>query len=151
MVGNLIQQELKIIYTYIRWSKLNFQVTGKTKSYLDNLLSRNEASSTGEWVTSNCVFWPKNPHQCSLLIRLLVVLHKLTVRSYWQEQHLYNSLNMETSSWYLPRAFTLWTNVHGTVRYSVCYQKRKVNTNLSTNCLLDMMIRYCNNGKAKQS
>lgn len=91
-----------------------------------------------------------NPKQPMILTRLLVILHKLMVKSYcWKKKpHLYNSVNMEKSSWCLPRAFTRLTCIHGIRKYSACYLRRKVNINPSitlkwimVNCLQDTLVQ----------
>lgn len=80
-----------------------------------------------EWVTSCWVVGQKDPEETPQnlrqLSRFLLGPHNLIVRPYCGKQHLYLSLNMEKCSWYLP-------SVHGPWRYSVCYQRRKVNTHL---------------------
>jgi hypothetical protein len=63
-----------------------------------------------EWVTSNQVVSQRGPigisRQPRLLPKLLIALHKLTVRPYCCRQHLHNSSNVEKSSWCLQTAFT---------------------------------------------
>lgn len=49
----------------------------------------------------------RTPKQPRLLLTLLVALHKLMLRPYCCRQDQQNSLNMEKSSWCLPRELTL--------------------------------------------
>ena len=64
-------------------------------------------------------------------------------KAYCWKQHPHNSLNMTKLSWCLSRVFT--PSVHGTWKHSVCYQRRKVNTNPATKPLIyngNWPVRY---------
>lgn len=74
-----------------------------------------------------------------LLLRLLVVLHKLMVSRIAEDNTRVTHRTWRSQAGAYREPPFLQISIHGTGRYSACYQSRKVNTSLATSPLVYMV------------
>lgn len=127
------QYKLPKTYTYMNVIKMKLTSNWETKHHRDFFLSK-EYSSSGiglhfiGLLTKGvlCI----STKEFLLLLRLLVALHRQTIRPYWWKKYLQYWVNMEKQFWSHLEPSFLKASIHST---GTGYQKRKVNINPATN------------------
>lgn len=113
------------------------QVLPKHWIYNPHSLTLNSPWALGKELLDKGVPWNYTPPKPKLLSRLLDVLYKWMVKPHCWRQYTYihtyiTQWIQKTQAGVYPEPSLLLASVHGTIRYSAYYHRRKVNINAAT-------------------